>query len=89
MLASASTAYKIWYIKSVAEIGTGESPIIDRLFDPVIIMKAAEIGLSTVRDYKEAAFQAQQLERYADQMNLPKKMNKRNNLRAGLRPRSR
>jgi hypothetical protein len=88
-LATAIINYKLWYIKKVAEIEVGDSPVIDELFDPIIIMKAAEIGLSTVRDYKEAAFQTSQINAYTMEMNLPKKMNRRNDNRAGVRPRHR
>jgi len=81
--------YKLWYIRNVPEMATGESPIIDRLFDPVIIMKAAEIGYSSIRDFKESLGIAGEIDRYVQQFHLPKRMDKMNDQRAGLQPRLR
>jgi hypothetical protein len=80
-------AYKAWYQKVVDEIDT--SPITDRLFDPIIIMKAAEMGYSTIRDFKEAIGVAGEIERYTNQFNLPKLRQKLNTQRAGFQPRLR
>jgi hypothetical protein len=78
--------YTIRYVKVVPEITT--SPLTDRLFDPVIIMKAAEIGLSTVRDMKEAIGVSGEIDRYTARFNLPKRMAKFPSQNAGLQPRT-
>lgn len=84
---TAITPYAIWYIKSVAELTTGQSPVIDRLFDIVIIMKAAQIGLSTVRDFKESAMLNSEIDRYVQKEGLPKREANKVMTGAGIRPR--
>lgn len=84
---TATTSVKIWYLKALAEIATGESSIFDRAFDPLIIMKAAEIGLSTVRDFKEAHVLSVEIDNYTAEWNLPKRKVRLGTERQGMRPR--
>ena len=86
---SADTACKIWYLKTLVEIASGESSIFDRAFDPIIIMKAAELGLSTVRDFKEAHVLSVEIDNYTSQWSLPKRKVRHSTERAGFRPRMR
>jgi hypothetical protein len=83
------TAYKLWYIKKLAELTTGQSSVLNQIFDPIIIMKAASIGLSTVRDFEQAHIQDVALDNYVAEFKLPKRMQRYNNESAGIRVRMR
>ena len=63
---------KLWYIKSVTELSAGGSPVIDRMFDPLLVMIAAKIGFETVRDFQEAVIQEVAANNYISEMKLPR-----------------
>jgi hypothetical protein len=85
--AAAITNFALWYVKKVPEITT--SPLIDELFDPILIMKAAGIGLSTVRDFKESAMLNAEIDKYTQQWSLPKRESKKVMTGAAMKPRLR
>jgi len=85
--AAAATNFALWYVKKVPEIAT--SPLIDELFDPILIMKAASIGLSTVRDFKESALVNSEIDKYTQMWSLPKRESKKVMTGAAMKPRLR
>lgn len=67
---TASHTMKVWGIRQIVEWSSGSAPM-NQVYDPLIIMTAAYVGLTTVRDYEEAERQLQQMKRYVAEFKLP------------------
>lgn len=76
----------VWYKKIPPEFSVG-SPIIDKMFDPLITMYAAEVGFETVRDFDQAAVESKLADKYAAQRKLPLDQVKQDDYRTGWRVR--
>lgn len=68
---STNLTLKIWYKKRPEELTAGQSPVIGREFDLLIIMRAALIGHETVGNQHMATIQASEYNRYAQHLGLP------------------
>lgn len=79
---------KVYYVKRPAEWTSG-SPVLDQVFDPVLIMKAAIIGYQTVRDFTEAHVVDVEMGNYVSQWKLPKREMRKNDTNAGIHVRMR
>lgn len=86
-LANGAKTIQLWYKRKPAEFTV--SPETDSIFDVVIIMKAAQIGFETVRDFDEAAKQRAMIGQYVRENNLPVNMAKLDDYRQGLQVRLR
>lgn len=87
-LPTATTAYKIFYVKKVARIsGSTESPLSEQ-YDMLILMWAHKMGLETVRDWDEADSIGKQIGMFVARMNLPIRKSKMNTYQASLRVRT-
>lgn len=74
----------IWYKKTVTQLTTGQSPVFNQIYDPLVIMWAAKIGHETVGNQKMADVQEAQFKGYAQTMRLPVWEAKKNDRRKGF-----
>lgn len=75
---------RIWYKIKPDDISTGESPVFDDLYDPMVAMKAAQIALSTVGDQQAAHIQMVEAANYAARQKFPTEEHERNDRRKAL-----
>lgn len=76
-----------WFVRKPAEF-TG-SPEIDQIFDPVIVMKAASLALSTFRDLAEAHIVDVEMNNYISDHRLPLRQGKLMDHNTGVKVRFR
>jgi hypothetical protein len=79
----------LWYYKEPAEPDSTDVSVLDRIFDPVIVMTAAILALQSVRDFAEAHIQEVQLQNYLAHKNLPYHRAKLDDKSSGIRVRIR
>ena len=93
----ADTTIQVWYTKKPADIafishdhmiGTEES-VLDEIFDPLIIMNAAQLAFETCREFAEAHIQEVVANNYVARQKLPLRQAKLNDHRTGIRLRTR
>lgn len=86
--ASANTTVAIKYRRKPPEFTS--SPLIDQLYDPLIILAAARIACETVRDFEAAAALDNMYRRYETERGIePTKKEDLNDYRTGIRVRTR
>jgi hypothetical protein len=86
--AQATTAVKIWYKRTVAEFTSG-SPEFNQIYDELLVMRAAQIGYSSIGDQSNAAVQKAEGDAYVQWMRLPALEEKKNDRRKGVVVRTR
>lgn len=85
--ADTAKTIKLWYKRKPVDIVIGNGSELDQLFDPLIIMEAARMGLETVRDFDEAGKQEQSFLEYVKKNKIPMDQAKLNDYRQGWRVR--
>lgn len=84
-----ATSVQIWYTKQPAELSGTTTSVLNRIFDPLIVMFAAQIAFETVRDFAEAHIQEVTANNYVARQRLPLREAKKNDHRTGIRLRMR
>lgn len=87
-LSSSNLNVRIWYKRTASDFTSG-SPEFRQIFDPLVPMRAAQIGLSTVGDQTAAEVQEAEYEAYVRRAKLPTYENQKNDRRQSLRVRMR
>jgi|SRR5262245_16576342 len=82
-LANGAKTLKVWYKSKPAEFTV--SPIIDQIFDPLIIIEAARIGFESVSDFQGEAEQRKRFDEWVIRRNLPIDKAKLNDWRQGFK----
>ena len=83
----ADTTIRVFYIRVPDEIADTAPVQISRAYDVIIISKAAELGLASVRDFADAAAQKQLLNAHAVEMKLPVREDAKNSEGLGVQVR--
>lgn len=87
---NAAGTYTIYtkYKKKPIEIAGGASSVLDQIYDMLIILKAAEIGFETSRDWESATMMITLYKRHEIDLGLiPTKQERLNDYRQGIRVR--
>lgn len=86
---NATVTIRVWYKKEVAEMSATGSPVFSRDYDPLITMRAAQLGLSAVGMQKEAHIEETAYRNYVVLMRFPTYENEKNDRRQSIRVRMR
>jgi len=84
-----NTSIGIWYVKHPVELVSGVASVLDPIFDPLIVMFAAQLAFETGRDFAEAHIQEVTANNYVARQRLPLREAKKNDYRTGIRVRMR
>jgi hypothetical protein len=84
-LANGAKTIRVWYKKKPVEFTT--TSVLDQIFDPLIIIEAARIGLDSVNDYDESARLMRSFDEYVIRRKLPVHQARLNDYRTGFRVR--
>jgi hypothetical protein len=87
--ADTTKTLKLWYKRKPVDLTGNSTSELDQMFDALIIMDAARIGLATVRDFEQAELVQREFDEYVQRHKLPVDQAKLNDYRQGWKVRFR